>query len=125
VRKRGTRITVAGTEGAQLLQELDVQPGDTVIVKSRYSAFFRTRLDDVLASLHPGEVVICGINTHACVRTTVIDAYQRDYEVVVASECTASYDDEHHEVTKRYLDNRIARFLSNAEISAMLAPSSA
>lgn len=121
MRKQGIRVTIAETEGAQMLPEIDVQPVDTVIVKTRYSAFFRTTLDEVLATLHPDVLVIGGINTHACVRTTVIDAYQRDYEVVVASECTASHDDEHHDITKRYLNNKIARFLSNAEIYEMIA----
>jgi isochorismate hydrolase len=33
----------------------------------------------------------------------VIDAYQRDYEVVLALDCTDSYDEEHHRVSLRYL----------------------
>ena len=119
--KEDTRITIAGTEGAQILPEMDVQPVDHVIVKRRYSAFFRTTLDDLLSTLQPDLLVVGGVNTHACVRTTVIDAYQRDYHIAVASECTASYDDEHHEITRRYLDKKIARFLSNAEIHEMVA----
>ena len=51
---------------------------------------------------------------------TAIDAYQRDYEVIVASDCTASYDAEHDEVTRRYLDAGIAHFVSSAEIAQML-----
>jgi nicotinamidase-related amidase len=120
MRKEDTRITIAGTEGAQILPEMDVQPVDHVIVKRRYSAFFRTTLDDLLSTLQPDLLVVGGVNTHACVRTTVIDAYQRDYHIAVASECTASYDDEHHEITRRYLDKKIARFLSNAEIHEMV-----
>ena len=120
MRKENLSITIAGTEGAQILAELDVQPEDTVIVKKRYSAFFRTTLDEVLATLDPDTIVVGGINTHACVRTTVIDAYQRDYRIIVASECTASNDEEHHEITKRYFENGIARFLSNSEIREMV-----
>jgi len=116
LRKQGKQITIGGTAGAQILPELDVQPVDTVVVKRRYSAFFRTTLDDVLATLRPDVLVIGGVNTHACIRSTVIDAYQRDFEIIVANECTTSYDDEHHAITKRYLDNKMARFLSNAEI---------
>ena len=120
MRKRDVRVTISGTPGAAFLDGLDVTPADRVIVKKRYSAFFGTELDDVLAGLRPDALVIGGVNTHACVRTTVIDAYQRDYEVIVASECVASYDEEHHEVTKRYLNGGIARFLSNAEIDELL-----
>lgn len=116
MRKQNIRITIELTEGVLFVPGLDVQPADTVIVKKRYSAFFRTNLDEVLAKMHPDLLVVAGINTHACVRTTVIDAYQRDYHTVVAAECTASYDNEHHEITRRYLEQRIARFLSNSEI---------
>ncbi len=121
MRRTGVRVTIEGTLGAQILGELDQRPADTVIVKKRYSAFFDTPLDDILRAARPDMLVIGGVNTHACVRTTVIDAYQRDYEVVVASDCTTSYDDEHHEVTRRYLDGKIARFLPNAEIHALIA----
>jgi maleamate amidohydrolase len=125
MRKENIRITIAGTEGAQILSDLDVRPVDTVIVKKRYSAFFSTTLDEVLATLRPDILVVGGINTHACVRATVVDAYQRDYEIIVASECTASTDEEHHKITKRYLDNRLARFLSNSEIHEMVSSSNA
>jgi len=121
MRRENIRITIAGTEGARILPELDVQLNDTVIIKKRYSAFYCTTLDDILAKFRPAVLVVCGVNTHACIRTTVIDAYQRDYDVVVAADCTASYDEEHHEITKQYLDNRAARFLSNEEILKMVA----
>ena len=120
MRKHDVRITISGTPGAAFLDELEVAPADRVIVKKRYSAFFRTELDGILLGLRPDALVIGGVNTHACVRTTAIDAYQRDYEVIVASECVASYDEEHHEVTKRYLKGGIARFLSNSEIDELL-----
>jgi isochorismate hydrolase len=53
-------------------------------------------------------VVLAGVNTHACVRTTAIDAYQRDLDVAIALDCTASYDEEHHDVTLRYCSRTIA-----------------
>jgi len=65
-------------------------------------------------------LVVAGINTHACIRTTVVDAYQRDYEVILATDCIASYDEAHHELTKQYLDVAIAQLLPNAKIIQML-----
>lgn len=120
MRKHNLRVTIAGTDGCELLPELDRRPGDVTIVKKRYSAFFGTDLEATLKNLRPDPLVVAGINTHACVRTTVIDAYQRDYEVVLATECVASYDEAHHEMTTRYLDGAIARLLPNREIISML-----
>lgn len=121
MRKHNLSVTIAGTDGCELLPELDRRPEDKTIVKKRYSAFFGTDLEATLQRGRPDALVVAGINTHACVRTTVIDAYQRDYEVVVAAECIASYDEAHHEMTKHYLDGAIARLLPNREIIKMLA----
>jgi len=122
MRRENLRVTIAGTDGCELLPELERHASDKVLVKKRYSAFFGTGLDTMLATRRPEILVLAGINTHACIRTTAIDAYQRDYEVIVASDGVASYDVEHHEVTKRYLNAGIARFVSSAEIAKMLAP---
>jgi nicotinamidase-related amidase len=120
MRKHNLRVTIAGTDGCELLSELDHRPTDMTIVKKRYSAFFGTDLEATLRRVGPDMLVVAGINTHACVRTTVIDAYQRDYEVVVAAECIASNDEAHHEMTKHYLDGGIAQLLPNREIIKML-----
>jgi len=121
MRKHNLHVTIAGTDGCELLPELDHRPTDKTIIKKRYSAFFGTELDEALRLVKPDRLVIAGINTHACVRATVIDAYQRDYEVVLAGECIASYDEAHHEMTKHYLDGGIARLLPNDAIFTMLA----
>jgi len=116
MRRRGVAVTIAGTEGSKILPELKQAASDHVVVKKRYSAFYGTGLDDLLAALGARALIIGGVNTHACVRTTVIDAYQRDYDVTLASECIGSYDAEHHDITVRYLDGQIARLSSNADI---------
>lgn len=121
-RRRGWAETIAGTPGSQILPELDVRPEDPVIVKKRYSAFFRTGLEPLLETLAPQRLILAGINTHACVRMTAIDAYQRDYEVILAGEAVASYDAEHHEVSLRYMNGRIATVLNHAELVALLPP---
>ena len=121
MRDQGIAVTIAGTPGCQILHELDVHVADPVIVKKRYSPFFGTHLDDVLASLKPDFLVLAGINTHACVRTAAIDAYQRDYRVVIAADCVASYDEEHHRVTLRYLKGK-TQVLNNAEIFEAAMP---
>jgi nicotinamidase-related amidase len=92
MRRENLRVTIAGTDGCELLPELDRHASDKVIVKKRYSAFFGTDLDETLAAMRTETLVLAGINTHACIRTTAIDAYQRDYEVIVAADCVASYD---------------------------------
>lgn len=120
MRKTGRRVTIEGTKGCQILAELDRMPHDHEIVKKRYSAFFGTGLDELLRTLGCTHLVVCGVNTHACVRTTAVDAYQRDYEVLLARDAIASYDDEYHRESMRYLEHSIGTALSNSELAAFL-----
>ena len=122
MRRRNIAVTISGTRGCQLLPELEQRPEDIVVVKKRYSAFYGTDFEQRLSQLRPDLLIVAGVNTHACVRMTVIDAYQRDYDVVVASDCVTSYDPEHHDVTVRYLDGKVARFLPSGEILTLLPP---
>ena len=101
-----------------MVPELAVADEDLVMVKKRYSAFFGTDLDGTLERLGADCVILGGINTHACIRMTAIDAYQRDMPVILASECIDSYDREHHEISLRYMKDKIAVVLTNAEIEA-------
>jgi maleamate amidohydrolase len=120
MRAKNIRVTIKGTEGCQLLESLAVAAPDAVVVKKRYSAFFGTNLEELLDRLAPDTLILAGINTHACIRTTAIDAYQRDWPVILALDCIDSYDREHHEVSVRYMKDKIAEVKSNAEIRQLV-----
>ena len=120
MRKRSISVTIEGTRGAEIADGLDRRESDPTIIKKRYSAFYGTELDTLLASTRPDALVIAGINTHACIRMAAIDAYQRDYEVVIASDCVDSYDQEHARITLEYLADKIALLRTNEEIAARL-----
>jgi nicotinamidase-related amidase len=89
------RITIKGARGCETIPELSLQPDEAQVIKKRYSAFFGTQLDRLLLAHAADTVVLAGINTHACVRTTAIDAYQRDLDVIIPREAVGSYDRDH------------------------------
>lgn len=121
MKKRDVRITIAGTEGAKLLSGLEYRSSDFEVIKKRYSAFFQTNLDDLLLKIKANPIVIAGVNTHACIRTAAIDAYQRDFEIILARDCVSSYDEEHHRVSLKYMDGKIAQVLSNSQIESLIS----
>jgi len=49
-----------------------------------------------------------------------VDAYQRDYDVILASDCIDSLDPVHHDVSWRYMDGKLGRGMGNDEIIALL-----
>ncbi len=120
MRAKGIYIAIKGTDGCKLDPALDLSSADRVIIKKRYSAFFGTDLDQSLSEIQPDAVILAGINTHACIRMTAIDAYQRDWPVVLALDCIDSYDREHHEVSLRYMKDKIAAVMTNREIESAL-----
>jgi isochorismate hydrolase len=82
----------ARTLERRCLPELDYRATDALLIKKRYSAFFGTDLEERLRTRGCSKLIVCGINTHACVRTTVVDAYQRDLEVILVEGCIDSHD---------------------------------
>jgi nicotinamidase-related amidase len=120
MRETGTRITIRGTTGCNVIKEIERHSSDIEIVKQRYSAFFGTHLAQQLESLRCSHLIISGVNTHACVRATAIDAFQMDYSVILATDSIASYDDEYHRESMRYLAQAIGTPMSNSEIRECL-----
>ena len=121
MRTKSIPVVIAGTLGAELDPELDVRPSDHMVVKKRYSAFFGTDLDGYLSDLLIDQVVLCGINTHACIRTTAIDAYQRDLSVAIVTDAVGSYDSNHAEVSLNYMSGKIATLVTSASVLKNLA----
>lgn len=103
MRDENINMYIEGTFGSKILEELQQMDDEREIVKKRYSAFFHTELDDLLKRLNPSFLALAGVNTHACIRTTAIDAYQLDYRVQIISDCVTSPDQRHHDVTLDYL----------------------
>ena len=66
------------------------QPGEYLIKKQMYSAFFETHLDSLLRSLGARNLVTVGFDLRICLGTTVTDAMYRGYRIVVLRDCTAT-----------------------------------
>ncbi|MEN5303644.1 isochorismatase family cysteine hydrolase [Pseudomonas sp. TWI628] len=81
----------AGTPAIEIIDALAPQAGDTVIDKQRYSAFHGTRLAQSLKSRGIKRLVVIGVLTDVCVMSSLFDAYQHDFQLVlVADACTAT-----------------------------------
>ncbi len=88
---------VAGTKGAEIIDELPVEKKDVIIKKTRYSAFYNSNLDSVLKNNSISEVHVVGVCTSICVMDTVGDLRNRDYNVIVYKEGVADFDKRAHQ----------------------------
>ena len=88
---------IAGSRGAQVIEELKPHPGNQVVIKKSYSGFFKTQLEEMLKEGEIDELLVMGCVTNICVLYTVADAVQRGYRVKVIKNCVAGLNDEDHE----------------------------
>ena len=88
---------VAGSGEEEIVDELrELAAGARVVPKRRYSGFFGTDLERLLAELAPDVVEVVGVCTDICVLHTVADLRNRDYRVVVRRELVETYDAPDH-----------------------------
>ncbi len=82
------KLLAKGTWDYALIDALTVQPGDIVIEKPRYSAFFNTNLDSMLRARSIRTLVFTGIATNVCVESTLRDGFFLEYFGVVLHDAT-------------------------------------
>ena len=88
---------IRGTNGTRPIPDLEPQPSDIILEKRRFSAFFKTDLDQTLRTLHVDTVAIGGINTHFCVLATAFDAVCHDFTTIILEDMSAAYKREIHQ----------------------------
>lgn len=76
--------------GSEIVEQLVPTKSDLHVVKRRYSGFFQTDLDLTLRDLQIESLVVMGVVTNICVRSTVHDAFFLGYKVVVPQDCVAA-----------------------------------
>lgn len=73
------KLLTEGTWDFAIVDELQPEPGDLVVIKTRYSGFAGTTLDSQLRTRGIRYLFFVGIATNVCVESTLRDAYFQDY----------------------------------------------
>jgi len=94
-----TPHSLAGTKGAEVIDELDRKDEDLWLPKPRFSAFFKTGLEDWLREREITLCAIGGIATNFCVLTTAMDAICHDFKAVIIEDCSTAFTQSLHEQT--------------------------
>jgi ureidoacrylate peracid hydrolase len=112
----GDRIAVAGSEGAEFIDELTPEPDEVVIHKHRYSGFKGTDLDMLLRARDIRTCIVTGVSTNVCVESTLRDAFEHTYYVAVPADGTASWSEELGAGTLENVEHRFGLVTSCEEI---------
>jgi nicotinamidase-related amidase len=94
---------------------------DIVIVKHRISAFTGTDLDMILRAKDIDTLVLFGIATSGVVLSTLLDAVDADYRVIVIKDCCADQDADVHSVLLEKVFPRRGTVVTSAELLENLA----
>jgi nicotinamidase-related amidase len=88
--------SIRGTAGSRPAAALAPAPEDIVLPKRRFSAFFKTDLDQTLRTMQIDTVAVAGINTHFCVIATALDAVCHDFYTILLEDLSAAFKPEIH-----------------------------
>jgi nicotinamidase-related amidase len=83
---------VRGSEGWQIVPELAPDEAEPLVEKSYGDAFEATNLEDVLAGLGVGRLVLAGAQTDECIRCTLHGAFARGYDATLVSDAHTTED---------------------------------
>ena len=98
------RYCQSGTRGIEFHEGLEPRPGEPVVVKHRFDAFYDTELDVLLSARGIETVITTGVAVHGCVDSTSRHAYFKGYYVVFGADLTGGGTDEVHQVTLASMD---------------------
>jgi nicotinamidase-related amidase len=129
--ENGARLLVTGARGTQLAPELlpeadltlDVElllaggvqrlgPSEVAIYKPRWGAFYGTPLEDHLRAQPVSTLVFSGCNYPNCPRTSIYEASERDFRLVLARDAISGL----YERGERELADIGVRLMSAAEV---------
>jgi len=95
-------ICIRGSWDAEIVEELKPNFDDHVVIKRRDSVFQDTEVEVWLRSLGIDSIIFAGIDTSICVESSLRDAFNHGYDIVLISDATASNNLNHYNST---LDN--------------------
>ena len=113
-------ICVRGTWDARIIEQIKPSQKDHVVIKRRDSAFQDTETEVWLRSLNVNTLIFCGIDTSICVETSLRDGFNRGYDVILVSDCTASTNNKHYQTTIEHVKEYYGIVMTMKELIQLL-----
>jgi ureidoacrylate peracid hydrolase len=98
-RIRKLPLCVRGTWDSDFVDSLKPMEDDLIVQKRRDSIFQDTEFELWLRSLNIDTIIFTGIDTSICVESSLRDAFNRGWDVILLYDATASLHDQFYETT--------------------------
>ncbi len=109
----GMRASPADRE---VVEPLAPRPGDWLLTKWRYSAFFQSDLLERMRAAGRDQLILCGVYAHVGVLISTVDAYTNDIQPFLVVDAIADFSKEHHWMAMEYAATRCAMILTTEEV---------
>jgi ureidoacrylate peracid hydrolase len=111
-----------GSWGAEMVDALKPQPEDIVVEGKRgLCGFASTNLDFVLRSRGITNIALGGFLTNCCVESTMRTGYEKGYNVVTLTDCTATVSEEEQRLSVEKNYPMFSRPLTHTEFLSELS----
>jgi len=119
-RLKANGMMVAGSEGAAIHPAAAAREGEPIVVKRRVSPFVGTDLETLLRSNGIDTLVLAGVHTSGVVLSTVRQAFDLDYRLIVVRDCCADPDAGVHAMLLDIVFPKQATVVTSAELAGVL-----
>ena len=115
-------LCVRGTWDSEIIDKLKPEPDDLIVDKRRDSAFQDTEFALWLRSMKIDTVVFAGVDTSICVESSLRDAFNRGWDVILLSDATASLNNVFYETTLAEVGDNFGLVMTSHELFCNLRP---
>ena len=97
------RFNILGEPGHEFVDQAKPLPGEAVVDKASFGAFYRSRLDTLLRADGIDHLILCGVTTQCCVHSTLREAVDRGYWCLTVADGCAASDPGMHEAALKII----------------------
>ena len=120
IHKRLKLFAPAGSREAEILDEIKPMDNELVVTKGCSGVFNGTNFDQILANIGIQNLIFAGVVTNYCVETSVRDAGDRDYNVILLDDGCAALSPDQHRLALEVLDDCYCKVMTTDEVIHLL-----
>jgi ureidoacrylate peracid hydrolase len=113
-------LCIRDTWDSEIVDEIKPEPEDYIVEKRRDSVFQDTEFELWLRSFGADTIIFSGIDTYICVESSIRDAFNKGYDVILAADCVASREPKLHEATLEQISEAYGLVLDSSLIIKMI-----
>ena len=115
-------LCVRGTWDSEIIDILKPGDGDLIVHKRRDSVFQDTEFALWLRSMRIDTIIFSGVDTSICVESSLRDAFNRGWDVILISDASASLNDTFYETTIAEVSENFGLVMKSDEFFRNLEP---